>query len=154
MGARRDPRYDDAVKVYESGCSIEECAELYGITRQAMHKILTRRGAEMRDQLRYGEDNHFYRGGVRASDRVHNLVENAIGRGQIVRQPCEVCGADGKAADGRSIVQAHHDDYSKPLDIRWLCQPCHHEWHRHNVAKGETEGTRKEAATVVSGGFP
>jgi len=32
-------------------------------------------------------------------------------------QPCEVCGA--------TPALRHHDDYSKPLDIRWLC-PLHH----------------------------
>jgi hypothetical protein len=39
-----------------------------------------------------------------------------VRKGNIVRQPCEKCGAP---------AQAHHDDYSKPLDVRWLC-PTHH----------------------------
>lgn len=45
-------------------------------------------------------------------------VYRAIKRGQLVRLPCEACG-DTKKTD------AHHDDYSKPLDIRWLCRSCH-----------------------------
>lgn len=55
-------------------------------------------------------------------------VRNAIRRGDIKRQPCEVCGA--------IRVQAHHDDYSRPLDVRWLC-PVHHAEH-HAKARGET----------------
>lgn len=52
-------------------------------------------------------------------------VGRAVRDGRLVRQPCEVCGATEK-------VQAHHDDYSKPLDVRWLCPKHHAEWHKHN----------------------
>lgn len=44
----------------------------------------------------------------------------AITSGRLTRQPCEVCGV-------LSRVQAHHDDYSKALQVRWLC-PLHHKW--------------------------
>lgn len=54
----------------------------------------------------------------------HDAISNAIRDGRIVRQPCEVC-SEPKA-------QAHHDDYSKPLDVRWLCTKHHAEWHKHN----------------------
>ena len=54
---------------------------------------------------------------------VRSLTGNAIKRGQLVRQPCEVCGA---ALD----VEAHHDDYTKPLDVRWLCKRHHAEHHK------------------------
>lgn len=52
----------------------------------------------------------------------HNALNYQIQRGRIVRQPCEVCG------DPKS--QAHHDDYSKPFDVRWLCQKHHVEHHK------------------------
>ena len=83
-----------------------------------------------------GEENHFYRGGVRSSDWAQNKAEKAIFRGEIVRPSvCDECGGKNKPyKDGRSSIQAHHDDYNKPLDIRWLCQPCHHAWHKNNVA--------------------
>jgi hypothetical protein len=44
----------------------------------------------------------------------HRAVQNAIRAGKLLRQPCEVCRTTIK-------VQAHHHDYSKPLDVRWLC---------------------------------
>ncbi len=49
-------------------------------------------------------------------------LSNAVTSGRIARQPCEVCGAEK--------VEAHHDDYSKPLDVRWLCKKHHVEAHR------------------------
>ena len=53
--------------------------------------------------------------------KAKNSVNNAIRDGRLSRQPCEIC-SNPKA-------QAHHDDYSKPLDVRWLCIPHHNEHH-------------------------
>ena len=54
--------------------------------------------------------------------RARNRVNNAIRDGKIVRLACEVCGVE--------TSQAHHDDYSRPLDVRWLCSAHHGERHR------------------------
>ena len=43
MSKRKDPKYDEAIKLYNAGLSINDCAEFFGITRQAMYKILERR---------------------------------------------------------------------------------------------------------------
>ena len=55
----------------------------------------------------------------------HKAVESAISRGALVRCPCEICGA--------TRVDAHHDDYSKPLNVRWLCRG-HHLRHHRSIA--------------------
>ena len=47
----------------------------------------------------------------------HYLLNRAIRAGTLQRLPCELCG------DPNS--HGHHTDYSKPLDVRWLC-PSHH----------------------------
>lgn len=49
-------------------------------------------------------------------------VNYAVRRGYLVKQPCEVCGATDR-------VHGHHDDYSKPLDVRWLCVKHHRQHH-------------------------
>jgi hypothetical protein len=48
-----------------------------------------------------------------------NAVSNAIRDGRLHRRPCEVCGHED--------TQAHHDDYSKPLEVRWMCFQHHRE---------------------------
>lgn len=57
--------------------------------------------------------------------RAHKVVGNAVKDGRLVKKPCECCG-DEKA-------EAHHDDYSKPLDVRWLCRKCHKKHHLDTV---------------------
>jgi hypothetical protein len=48
-------------------------------------------------------------------------VKNAIKSGLLIKHPCEVCG---------DVAQAHHDNYDKPLDVRWLCLDHHREFHK------------------------
>ena len=49
--------------------------------------------------------------------RCHNAVVRAIKRGTITRGPCERCGSENS--------MGHHESYNRPLDVTWLCQPCH-----------------------------
>lgn len=49
--------------------------------------------------------------------RANSAVANALKRGALAKQPCFCCGVDE--------VEAHHADYSRPLDVVWLC-PAHH----------------------------
>ena len=53
--------------------------------------------------------------------KARSAVGCAIKSGRLVRGPCEVCGL--------AKSQAHHDDYRKPLDVRWLCFRHHREVH-------------------------
>lgn len=52
----------------------------------------------------------------------HTAVAKAIRNGSLVRIPCIKCGEE------KSL--AHHEDYDKPLDVVWLCQPCHKQRHK------------------------
>lgn len=49
--------------------------------------------------------------------RARNLVQVHVKRGKIQKpRCCESCGRE-------ALLQGHHDDYSKPLDVRWVCEP-------------------------------
>lgn len=53
-----------------------------------------------------------------------SAVGNAIMRGEIEKPIyCELCGVF------HVKIHAHHEDYSKPLDVLWLCQDCHQTLH-------------------------
>ena len=54
--------------------------------------------------------------------RAQRRVRAAVRDGKIVRGPCEVCGTE--PTDG------HHDDYTQPLNVRWLCREHHAALHR------------------------
>lgn len=46
----------------------------------------------------------------------HIALGNAVRDGKVIPLPCFMCGAES---------EAHHPDYSRPLDVVWLC-PAHH----------------------------
>jgi hypothetical protein len=48
--------------------------------------------------------------------QAHKAVYHAKRNGELISQPCAVCGSE---------AEAHHPDYSKPLEVVWLCH-CHH----------------------------
>lgn len=148
---------DLSIRGYQDGMSLADLAHIFSVTRQSMHDLLKRR-IELRSNLRYGEQNHFYRGGKRSDARAWDICERAIRSGKLANpQQCSVCESTERFTDGRTAIQAHHDDYNKPLEVRWLCQKCHFEWHSKNqpVKIGESEAVEGGSKVdIIFGGFP
>lgn len=67
-------------------------------------------------------------------DKARSSVQGRIKRGTLTRRPCEVC--------GEQKTEAHHEDYAKPLEIRWLCRKHHLAVHK----------ALREAGSLISGG--
>ncbi len=63
--------------------------------------------------------------------RARKAIDNRIQKGTLVRPTkCQRCG-------GSENIQAHHPDYSKPLEIEWVCSACHRSIH---LTKPHPEG--------------
>jgi len=116
------------VKQYRSD-NLDSCnlrAKKYRDAHKEEQKILhkkwrkTKKGkrSAIEQSLKYKK---LYPGRIIATAKVnHALRDN-----RLEKQPCFICGSDK--------VHGHHYDYSKPLDVIWLC-PTHHMWmHKRNI---------------------
>jgi len=100
--------------------------------RQRYEKDKARRSALVRKWKRKNPDKRRqisaeWSARNREKKRANGIVKKAIERGELERQSCEIC----KSA----FTEAHHDDYSKPLSVRWLCVKHHNEWHKQKRAE-------------------
>lgn len=52
-----------------------------------------------------------------------NTLNSAVKSGKLIcPDKCTSCG-------NLSKIEAHHEDYTKPLDVVWLCKKCHQSLH-------------------------
>lgn len=58
--------------------------------------------------------------------RAQVIVARAIKSGFLIKKPCRIC--------GNPDSEGHHEDYSKPLDVDWLC-PKHHAERNREIRK-------------------
>lgn len=78
------------------------------------HKVRERGRPRKRDPEHHGKSSP-------EKIAARRITNRAIRLGVLVRQPCERCGAEP--------THAHHEDYSRPLAVRWLCHSHHVEAH-------------------------
>ena len=56
-------------------------------------------------------------------NKARNMLNNAVKSGKVHKPVfCSSC-------EGDKHLEAHHTDYSKPLEVLWLCRSCHRELH-------------------------
>lgn len=104
-------------------CTKRDVAERYA-DPSARQRIRAYEHARFRDPARKAKVRLYaarMRTRNRGKTRARQKLANAVRNGSLIRKPCEVC--------GNSRAQAHHTDYRKPLDVRWLCFRHHREAH-------------------------
>lgn len=114
-------------------CDCGECKRCRH--REYMNEWLRRPGNAEKQRNRVREYRAKNLDVVRAKDRARGFrvydpekvrarrhATAAVQNGSLRRQPCESCGAPD--------AQMHHEDYSQPLEVRWLCSAHHGKLHR------------------------
>lgn len=79
--------------------------------------------ARVKQQIQEFDKQHA--AAYRVAKRAYTAVHSALKRGTLVKPgACENCGTS------TSRIEAAHFDYTKQLDVRWLCRSCHRAWDR------------------------
>ena len=106
-------------------CSAE-IAKKYALTvrGKTLRDAATRRSYFKRREARLAYFKLWYKNNKKKKT-AQQKVSKAKKAGLLKKSPCENC--------GKETSQAHHDDYSKPLEVRWLCVSCHKRWHLENT---------------------
>lgn len=79
--------------------------------------------------MREWRKTHRLTGEARRKMNARSYANVYLRRGKIERKPCSECKSPK--------AQMHHEDYSKPLDVEWLCRRCH--LAHHLLGKGRPE---------------
>lgn len=59
-------------------------------------------------------------------EKARGVLNKRVKTGKIEKpSACQVCGKSG-------YVEAHHHDYTRPLDVVWVCKQCHEDIHHSN----------------------
>ena len=114
-------------------CNKKDVRERYALTIEERHEYDRKRYREPKRRMESALQLKLARLRNPQKFKARRAVAYAIRTGKMKATPCAKCKSTVK-------VQAHHHDYSKPLDIEWLCFVCHRK-HAH----GQRPSERKAA---------
>lgn len=115
---RRKPRPPEQIARYNENARLKRI-DLNG------SRVVMQDDLNVKRRAKYNHPNNL---AVKFKHQVRALTRSYIKMGILVKGACEVCLT-------KENVEAHHDDYTKPMEIRWLCRRHHREHHR-NQLKG------------------
>ena len=102
----------------------KECTKKYVRANRLANLSYYREYDRKRGNRQTPENLKLYRSKFPNKVKANRMVAYYIQAKKLFREPCEKCGNDK--------THAHHDDYLKPLNVRWLCAACHCAWHKEN----------------------
>ena len=84
--------------------------------------------------------NKTYKDKYPDKQKAKTAVANAIRLGKLKRLPCSQC--------SNVKSQAHHSDYTKPLEVVWLCQQCHTKQHHPTIGNKVVSGQQRSSIKI------
>jgi hypothetical protein len=116
---------DRTVKDGLSNCCIP-CRKAYNSRPEVRERNnLRKRIAFKKDRKRYYQLLEIAK---TPKGRARGKLRDAVDSGKIIKpKNCPVCGKD-------KILHGHHNDYTKPLEVVWVCALCHTNLHKAKVA--------------------
>jgi hypothetical protein len=112
---RRHERY------FENRDKVRKQCRIYYILHSDHLKAKSKRQKKTIGQL------HMYRAKNPEKYKARYVVSNSLKRGIITKKDkCEICNSKQK-------LQAHHRDYTKPLEVLWVCRNCHAKIHIRDI---------------------
>lgn len=94
-------------------------ARIYADPKERKKKLESQRRTRMKFKEKYSA---YDRSRDKMKVRARNVIRELVFKGRLLRGFCEVC--------GKKNAEAHHDDYSKPRDVRWFCSQHHKDYHK------------------------
>jgi hypothetical protein len=114
---------------------VKEESEFYGVQRECKQCTKERVSKNYRKNIHHYKEYEIKRNKLRSEQgywktkkykdlkkyKARAVLNSKIQNNKINRKPCEVCGG--------TKTEGHHDDYNRPLEVRWLCAKHHRELH-------------------------
>lgn len=104
------------------------CLKCHAASQRALRKIKSYASDEARRRSNARSYLHVYLKRCKGGHSIKRRIGDPI---LIVRGLCERCESPN--------TEGHHTDYSKPLDVHWLCRPCHLVEHNTNCRSHHDE---------------
>jgi len=146
-------KLDEVLNLIGKGVPIERLAKKFNVSKAYMANVkvlgkipqphsnaLTEHGVALEKSLAASTKHH---NANRNKKNARSRLQYAVEVGEMVRPTvCPACGLE-------KFVEGHHEDYSKPLEVIWMCSKCHGKHHAGLLTKNSLNKARKYSQEQV-----
>lgn len=117
----KDFKYDRRNECYE--CRAAACRRYYASNASAVIQRTTRYKQTVAGKEVVTRGTYRMVAKYPEKRRARAMVQRAVREGRMLKPTdCSRCNSGG-------LIEGHHEDYSKPLEVMWLCHLCHRRLH-------------------------